>query len=141
MLLRSACVAAVSLTRNAMHRRQNAAAVYRADSITSTTWTPLGNPTHNATSFSSQSTYILPVNGSYIYIADRFEPYIRDKVPPRYVWLPISNISRSSLTVDWRDEWSLPKHRRVDSVPASEHDRSSSPPPYKGSKPHIVMLL
>ena len=69
MFIRSACVAAVSLTRNAMHRRQNAAAVYRADSITSTTWTPLGNPTHNATSFSSQSTYILPVNGSFIYIA------------------------------------------------------------------------
>lgn len=85
----------------------NAAAVYFAESIESKKWLPLGNPTHNDTSFSSQSTYLLPVNGSVIYIADRFEPYIKRKVSPRYVWLPVTNISKSSLTVTWQDEWRL----------------------------------
>jgi hypothetical protein len=87
----------------------NAASVYFAESIESKTWSPLGNPTHNSTSFSSQSTYLLPVNGSVIYIADRFEPYIKRKVSPRYVWLPVTNISKSSLTVAWQTEWRLPR--------------------------------
>ena len=85
----------------------NPAAVYHATSITSPTWTPLGNPTGNRTSFSSQSTYILPVNGTFVYIADRFEPYVNKKLSPRYVWLPITNISATGLTVQWHDEWVL----------------------------------
>ena len=87
----------------------NAASVYFAESIESETWSPLGNPTHNATSFSSQSTYLLAVNGSVIYIADRFEPYIERKISPRYVWLPVTNISKTSLTVAWTNEWRLPR--------------------------------
>ena len=63
----------------------NPAAVYFAESITSPTWTSLGNPTHSSTSFRSQSTYILPVNGSVIYVADRFEPYVGKGTSPRYV--------------------------------------------------------
>ena len=66
-----------------------------------------GNPTDDSTSFQSQSTYILPVNGSYIYVADRFEPYVGQKTAPRYVWLPITNISATGLTVDWHDQWNL----------------------------------
>ena len=94
----------------------NAAAVYHADSITSQTWTALAdpNPTHNATSFSSQSTYILPVNGSFIYVADRFEPYVHEKVSPRYVWLPITNITKTGITVNWHDEWRLPEQNEQD---------------------------
>ena len=37
----------------------NAAAVYHAGSMSSQSWTSLGNPTGNATSFDSQSTAIL----------------------------------------------------------------------------------
>lgn len=85
----------------------NPAAVYHADSIASPNWTPLGNPTGSKTSFGSQSTYILPVNGSFIYVADRFEPFVGEKVAPRYVWLPITNLSKTGLTVDWHDEWIL----------------------------------
>ena len=87
----------------------NAAAVYHAGSMSSQSWTSLGNPTGNATSFASQSTAILPVNGSYIYVADRLTPYVQEKLQPRYVWLPITNISNSSLTVKWHDEWALPQ--------------------------------
>ena len=86
----------------------NAAAVYYAESMTSPSWVPLGNPTGNATSFRSQSTFVLgPVNGSYVYVADRFEPYVGRKVSPRYVWLPITNVSRTGLTVAWHDQWHL----------------------------------
>lgn len=93
----------------------NAASVFFAASIESKTWTEIGNPTNNSTSFRSQSTYILPVNGSYIYIADRFEPYVNKHIQPRYVWLPINVTqpchSRGScvprLDVPWRDTWSL----------------------------------
>ena len=87
----------------------NAAAVYHAGSMSSQSWASLGNPTGNATSFASQSTAILPVNGSYIYVADRFIPFVEEKISPRYVWLPITNISNSSLTVKWHDEWALPQ--------------------------------
>ena len=86
----------------------NPAAVYFAESIESPTWTSLGNPTNNSTSFASQSTYVLHINGSVIYVADRFEPYVDQKISPRYVWLPITNISKTALTVNWHDEWRLP---------------------------------
>jgi len=85
----------------------NPAAVYFAESMATQNWTSLGNPTDDSTSFQSQSTYILPVNGSYIYVADRFEPYVGQKTAPRYVWLPITNISATGLTVDWHDQWNL----------------------------------
>jgi hypothetical protein len=51
---------------------------------------------------------ILPINRSFcVYIADRFEPYVDQKVAPRYVWLPITGISAHSLNVGWYDSWSL----------------------------------
>ena len=89
--------------------------MYYAESMTSPSWVPLGNPTGNATSFRSQSTFVLgPVNGSYVYVADRFEPYVQQKVSPRYVWLPLAvkknaskPVSGSTLGVQWRDEWAL----------------------------------
>ena len=68
----------------------NAAAVYHSKSL-SGPWASLGNPTGNSTSFSSQSTYIQQVNSScWIYVADRFVPYVNKKISPRYVWLPIT---------------------------------------------------
>lgn len=83
--------------------------MYHAESIGSpaSAWTALGNPTGSPTSFKSQSTFILPVNGSFIYVADRFVPYVGKKLSPRYVWLPITNISKTGLTVSWHDEWTL----------------------------------
>jgi hypothetical protein len=85
----------------------NAAAVYHSKSLAGP-WTAIGNPTGSNTSFSSQSTYIQQVNATtFVYIADRFEPYIKNKVDPRYVWLPITGITETSLTVKWEDEWSL----------------------------------
>ena len=97
-------------------------------------WEPLGNPTHNGTSFSSQSTYILPITQSactgtatsaiargargartrdctprFVYVADRFVPYVKDVVAPRYVWLPITmDTSAGNLSVVWQSEWTLP---------------------------------
>jgi hypothetical protein len=51
---------------------------------------------------------IQKINASFfVYIADRFEPYVDQKVSPRYVWLPITDISANSLTVRWHDSWSL----------------------------------
>ena len=75
-----------------------------------------GNPTHDKTSFSSQSTYILPYPASttasedyttrYVYVADRFEPYLKNNEAARYVWLPIDvDTSSGNLSVAWQDEW------------------------------------
>ena len=81
--------------------RANAAEVFSASAL-SGPWRSEGNPTHNATSFESQSTFILPVTGRdgrarFVYVADRFEPFISGPLcgagqlceSGRYVWLPI----------------------------------------------------
>ena len=87
----------------------NAAQAFRAKTLRTAEWTDLGNPTNNASSFGSQSTYILTLGENdvprHVYIADRFEPYISEKVDPRYVWLPLGVNMNGSLSVQWIDAW------------------------------------
>eukprot|EP01051_Picozoa_sp_SAG22_P012206 SAG22_NODE_1247_length_5014_cov_14.420142_1_plen_434_part_00 len=83
-------------------------------------WAPVGNPTRNDSSFSTQNTHIfrippgmqgrLPARPdsaaaaaaatsggkaakappTHIYVSDRFEPYIAENTTGRYVWLPLT---------------------------------------------------
>lgn len=88
--------------------------------ITDKIWPAIGNPTHNETSFDSQSTHILSgpfppgagnapiVNPRWIYIADRFEPYVTLNQTGRYVFLPITLDSKQMPQVHWYDRWRLP---------------------------------
>uniref|UniRef100_A0A7S3AW48 Glycosyl hydrolase family 43 n=1 Tax=Haptolina ericina TaxID=156174 RepID=A0A7S3AW48_9EUKA len=124
-------------TSRATGWRANAAELFTATSITGP-WVSLGNPTKHPTSFDSQVSYILAVKKrstrlEFIYLADRFEPYIAGPMcgavlceSGRYIWLPIQFASRrgstplagiapisgnyrdsANLTVSWRDSWNL----------------------------------
>ena len=73
----------------------------------------------NKTSFASQATYILNLDltgtaasntglPSAVYVADRFQPYVRSHAAPRYVWLPIRVDAMGNLSVTWESEWKLP---------------------------------
>ena len=69
-----------------------------------------GNPTHNRTAFQSQSTDIVPVPGDttgrkFIYLADRWVPYIFTEESGRYVWLPLNVAKGGALNVVWKNEW------------------------------------
>lgn len=89
----------------------NAARSAVADSIWGP-WTPLGNPSRgtpqqNQTTFSSQSTHVLPVPGkkdAFIFMADRWTP--ANAIDGRHIWLPIE-WEGESPTIKWRDTWSL----------------------------------
>ena len=84
-------------------------------------WDRLGNPTGNDSSFSSQDTQLFPVSGptaasastaatssvSWIYIADRFEPYVTQNLTGRYVWLPVERLPTGGVKVRWQDSWTL----------------------------------
>jgi Glycosyl hydrolases family 43 len=75
-------------------------------------WEELGNPCfgtnrETATTFNSQSTFILPVSGKpdlFIFMADRWNP--ANAIDGRYVWLPIK-FQHGVPTISWRDEWDL----------------------------------
>jgi len=75
-------------------------------------WAVRGNPCVGsagdlATTFHSQSTFVLPVEGrpgAYIFMADRWKP--ENLGDSRYVWLPLE-ISGNSLQIRWCDEWDL----------------------------------
>ena len=73
-------------------------------------WTELGNPCvgdDKETTFHSQSTYILPVEGkpnAFIYMGDRWNP--KDAIDGRYVWLPIE-IEADRFVIRWCDRWNL----------------------------------
>lgn len=75
-------------------------------------WTYLGNPcrgdsTECSTTFESQSTYILPVEGkedAFIYIGDRWRP--ENAIDGRYIFLPIE-WENNKPTISWYDEWNL----------------------------------
>ena len=92
-------------------------------------WKPVGNPTHNDTSFGTQSTHILPIPQrfrgrgaagrssssssagdpaapTHIYVSDRFEPYVAQNLTGRYVWLPLT-WQAGKANVAWHDEWQL----------------------------------
>jgi beta-xylosidase len=75
-------------------------------------WTVLGNPcrgteSENATTFESQSTYVLPVPGrpgEFIYMGDRWRP--KNAIDGRYVWLPVE-WENDRPVLRWHAEWDL----------------------------------
>jgi beta-xylosidase len=91
--------------------RPNPARSAVADSIFGP-WTRLGNPCRgapeqNATTFESQSTYVLPVPGkpdTFIFMADRWRP--QDAIDGRYIWLPIE-WEQDKPIIKWHDSWKL----------------------------------
>lgn len=91
-------------------------------------WTELGNPFVGAdsdTSFHSQSTFVLPVQGregSFIFMADRWKQW--DLPDSRYVWLPLEFAADRKPVLHWHDHWSLDT--------ASEVGTSVSPKPRNG---------
>jgi hypothetical protein len=89
----------------------NAARSAVADSILGP-WTELGNPWRGPeeqlkTSFNSQSTYVLPVQGradALIFMADRWKPNkLHDS---RMIWLPVE-WEDDKPVLHWVDEWNL----------------------------------
>lgn len=73
-------------------------------------WTELGNPCvgeDSSTTFHSQSTYILPVQGkidAFIFMADRWTP--ENPIDGKYIWLPIK-ISEDRIVIEWKEDWDL----------------------------------
>lgn len=89
----------------------NPASVCVADSIYGP-YTDLGNPWQGPasaveTSYNSQSTYILPVQGrprAFIFMADRW--CATNAIDGRYVWAPIE-WKDGRPVLNWRDQWDL----------------------------------
>lgn len=73
-------------------------------------WKELGDPCigdTTQTTFHSQSTYILPVQGkpdTYIYMGDRWNP--KNAIDGRYIWLPIT-FDGDRFTIRWNDKWKI----------------------------------
>lgn len=75
-------------------------------------WTFLGNPCvgsdeEKATTFQSQSTYVIPVLGkkdAFIFTADRWRP--KNPIDGRYVWLPIQ-FKNDIPYLEYKETWSL----------------------------------
>ena len=87
----------------------NEARLDTADSIRGP-WSSQGNPARGPraeTTFDSQSTYVLPVEGrrgAFIFMADRWNP--RNLADSRYIWLPVK-FEGGGVALDWADEWDL----------------------------------
>jgi beta-xylosidase len=91
--------------------KPNSARLSTADSIWGP-WKELGNPCvgtirQKKTTFTSQSTYVIPVVGKpgvFIFAADRWRP--KNAIDGRYVWLPVQ--FRDGVPfLEWFDEWDL----------------------------------
>jgi hypothetical protein len=73
-------------------------------------WKELGNPCvgkDSLTTFYSQSTYILPVEGkkdAFIFMADRWTP--ENPIDGRYILLPVKIIG-NEIVLEWKDKWDL----------------------------------
>lgn len=73
-------------------------------------WTALGNPAAGEgkeTTFNSQSTFIIPVQGAgikYIFMADRWAP--KNPIDGTYVWLPLI-FENGKPVLRWQEEWTL----------------------------------
>jgi predicted GH43/DUF377 family glycosyl hydrolase len=84
----------------------NEARMFSAPSIWGP-WTQHPNPCRGPLAektFNGQSTFILPVNGQNIFMADIWRPnHPRDA---RYIWLPIE-FEDGKPVVRWRNEWEL----------------------------------
>ena len=90
----------------------NAARLASADDILGP-WTSLGNPVRGTaeqmeSTFDSQSTFVLPVQGmsdALVFMADRWMP--ENAIDGRYIWLPVRFDSRGNPFLEWEDEWNL----------------------------------
>ncbi len=93
----------------------NAARLHIADRIMGP-WTELPNPCVGQDAdltFSSQSTFILPVAGKkdrFIFMADRWTP--RTPIDGRYIWLPI-HFENGLPILRWHEKWDLNTLERV----------------------------
>jgi hypothetical protein len=75
-------------------------------------WTLLGNPCVGTeeevnTTFWSQSTYIIPVQGkkdAFIFAADRWKP--ENHNDGRYIWLPVK-FNNDIPYLEWEEQWDL----------------------------------
>ena len=75
-------------------------------------WKSLGDPSRGtpeqiATTFESQSTFVIPVQGmpgAHIYMGDRWRP--KNPIDGRYIWLPIQWEGEKPV-LKWMDEWRL----------------------------------
>ena len=73
-------------------------------------WKELGNPCagqDSATTFHSQSTYILPVQGkkdAFVFMADRWMP--DNPIDGRYIWLPVY-FEGDHIKLKWATKWDL----------------------------------
>lgn len=87
----------------------NAARLAKAQNIFGP-WEALSNPCVGEDAektFHSQSTYIIPVEGSdkWIFMADRWTP--KNPINGRHLFLPIEFTEEGVPTLKWYDEWSL----------------------------------
>lgn len=89
----------------------NPAKISMADNMMGT-WTYLGNPSVGSeeeikSTFGSQSTYVLPVQGkkdAFIFMADRWRP--KNPIDGRYIWLPVQ-FKNNIPFLEWFDSWDL----------------------------------
>jgi beta-xylosidase len=88
----------------------NAARCAVADNILGP-WTELGNPCEGTaanTTFDSQGTFVLPVQGRsdlLIFMADRWKQW--NLPASRYVWLPIEFDQNGKPVLRWRERWTI----------------------------------
>ena len=74
-------------------------------------WKELGNPCvsrDSLTTYYSQSTYIIPVQGrkdAFIFMADRWKP--DNPIEGTYVWLPLKVKDNKLVELEWKDKWDL----------------------------------
>ena len=67
-----------------------------------------GNEEEKQTTFYSQSTFLIPVEGkfeTYIFAADRWRP--ENHIDGRYIWLPVLFDAQQIPYLNWFDEWDL----------------------------------
>ena len=83
-------------------------AMYAFSKSISGPWSELKNIA-NATTFDSQSTFILPVVGnkatSYLYVGDRWDG--KQYFKSSYIFLPLAFENDSTMTLSWRDKISI----------------------------------
>ena len=100
------------LTSGCTGWKPNPARLSRADHILGT-WTELGDPCvgppeETRTTFDSQPTFVLPVQGkpgAFIYMADRWNP--ANPIEATYVWLPVQFDKNGKPFLQWMDKWDL----------------------------------
>jgi len=90
----------------------NRARLASADSIFGP-WTDLGDPCvgpddQTKTTFRSQSTFVLPVQGkpgAFIYMGDRWTP--KNPIDAPHIWLPVQFDKNGRPFLEWMDRWDL----------------------------------